>query len=71
MFSIFQRKKSLIEGGIFDGLCDYHSHILPCVDDGVQSEQEVQTVLLLSQNEVLVSVSLKAAPVLEFVFWEK
>lgn len=30
-------KKSILKTGIFEGMVDIHSHILPCVDDGVRS----------------------------------
>lgn len=34
MFGLFQRKHSLVESGILQGMTDIHSHLLPGVDDG-------------------------------------
>lgn len=34
MFGLFQKKHSLIDSGILQGMTDLHSHILPGVDDG-------------------------------------
>lgn len=45
MFSIFNTKKKLINTGIFSGATDWHSHILPGVDDGVQQMEESLAVL--------------------------
>lgn len=42
---LFQRKKSLIDSGIFNGFTDWHSHILPGVDDGVQEMEESLKIL--------------------------
>ena len=36
----WNRKQSLYESGLFQGLQDYHSHILPGVDDGIQRMEE-------------------------------
>ena len=33
----FSRKRTLSEAGIFAGMTDWHSHILPGVDDGLAS----------------------------------
>ena len=42
---IFSKKISLRESGIFDGYTDWHSHILPGVDDGIKTTEEALKVL--------------------------
>ncbi len=42
---MFTFKKSIINSGIFNGMCDVHTHILPSVDDGVHSMDETLQVL--------------------------
>ena len=34
MFGLFQKKHSLVDSGILQGMTDIHSHVLPGVDDG-------------------------------------
>lgn len=41
----FTRKKSLLEAGVLRGWTDWHSHILPGVDDGVRTLEESLEVL--------------------------
>ena len=41
----FSKKKSLLDTGIFQGFIDWHSHILPGVDDGIQSMEDAIAVL--------------------------
>lgn len=41
----FGRQKTLAAAGVFDGLNDYHSHLLPGVDDGVQTLDESLRIL--------------------------
>lgn len=41
----FNKKKSLLESGIFDGFIDWHSHILPGVDDGIKTMDDALEVL--------------------------
>lgn len=41
----FRKRISLQESGIFQGLSDWHSHILPGVDDGVQTMEEALQIL--------------------------
>lgn len=41
----FQRKQTLAESGILRGMTDYHSHLLPGVDDGVQTAEESLEIL--------------------------
>ncbi|MBP1539282.1 MAG: capsular biosynthesis protein [Prevotella sp.] len=38
-------KKSLVRSGVFDGFTDYHSHILPGVDDGIKTMTDSLAVL--------------------------
>ena len=41
----FRKRRSLIEAGFFRGFTDWHSHILPGVDDGVRTMQEALAIL--------------------------
>lgn len=41
----FQQKHTLAESGILRGMTDYHSHLLPGVDDGVQTVEESLEIL--------------------------
>lgn len=41
----FKSVKSLKESGIFDGFTDWHSHILPGVDDGVKTMDDALSIL--------------------------
>lgn len=43
--SLFVRRNKLINSGFFDGFTDWHSHILPDVDDGVRTCSEAQKIL--------------------------
>ena len=45
MFSFFNTKKKLINTGIFKSATDWHSHILPDVDDGIQTLEDSLDVL--------------------------
>ncbi len=47
MLGIFNNRKriNILESGIFEGLEDSHSHILPGVDDGVQTLEEALDAL--------------------------
>lgn len=45
MFAFFSNKKTLVEQGVFSGLVDSHSHILPGVDDGVKTIKEALCIL--------------------------
>lgn len=45
MFSLFPRKVHLPESGIFNGMTDCHSHLLPGVDDGVSRMEESLEIL--------------------------
>lgn len=46
----FQRKQTLAESGILQGMTDYHSHLLPGVDDGVQTAEESFEILRLYEQ---------------------
>ncbi len=46
---LYQRKKTIADSGILHGFTDYHSHLLPGVDDGVQTLAD--TLEILSQYE--------------------
>jgi len=41
----FRKKHSLADSGIFHGFTDWHSHLLPGVDDGVQTMEEALDIL--------------------------
>ena len=41
----FRKKQTLGESGFFRGFTDWHSHILPGVDDGVQTMEEALQIL--------------------------
>lgn len=41
----FKKKISLKDSGIFNGFTDWHSHILPGVDDGIKTMEEAIEVL--------------------------
>jgi len=46
----FRKKHSLADSGIFQGFTDWHSHILPGVDDGVQTMDEALDILALYEK---------------------
>ena len=46
----FNKKVSLKESGVFEGLTDWHSHILPGVDDGIKTFDESLAVLQEYEN---------------------
>ncbi len=46
----FQRRILLKDSSIFDGLTDWHSHILPGVDDGVRTMKESLEILRLYES---------------------
>lgn len=43
--SIFSRKYNLAQSGLLKGFTDWHSHLLPGVDDGVQQAKETIEIL--------------------------
>ena len=45
MFNFLKRKVSLADSGILKGMPDYHSHLLPGVDDGVKTMAETLEIL--------------------------
>lgn len=46
----FEKKLTLVESGVFQGMTDYHSHLLPGVDDGVQTTEESLEILRLYEE---------------------
>lgn len=50
MFNWFGNNKALEDSGIFAGFIDFHSHILPGVDDGVTGIAEALAVLDLYES---------------------
>lgn len=46
----FSKRISLVDSGIFKGFTDWHSHILPGVDDGVQTMEEALAILCLYET---------------------
>ena len=46
----FRKRIPLKDSGIFDGFTDWHSHILPGVDDGVQTMEESLEILRLYEE---------------------
>lgn len=46
----FQQKQTLAGSGILRGMTDYHSHLLPGVDDGVQTVEESLEILQLYEQ---------------------
>jgi len=46
----FRKKHSLADSGIFQGFTDWHSHILPGVDDGVRTMDEALEILTLYEK---------------------
>lgn len=47
---LFNRDISLKESGLFQGFTDWHCHLLPGVDDGVQSIEETMQILSLYES---------------------
>lgn len=45
MFNLFRKKVTIADSGIFRGMTDYHSHLLPGVDDGVKTLSESLEIL--------------------------
>lgn len=45
LFDLFTSKKKLIDAGILQGSTDWHSHILPGVDDGIPKMEDALAVL--------------------------
>lgn len=58
MFCLLNKKTSLRRSGIFNGFQDAHSHILPGVDDGVQSMKESLEILKLYEELGITTVTL-------------
>ena len=47
----FSKSVQLIESGIFQGMTDCHSHLLPGVDDGVEKLETTLAILQLMEEE--------------------
>jgi len=45
MFSLFRKKKNIAQTPLLEGMTDIHSHLLPGVDDGVQTTEEALRAL--------------------------
>lgn len=45
IFPFLEKKHSLIDKQVFDGATDWHSHILPGVDDGIRTMEDSLSVL--------------------------
>ena len=52
----FRKRISLKDSGIFKNFTDCHSHILPGVDDGVQTMEEALEILRLYEELGIKSV---------------
>ena len=46
----FKKRTSLADSGIFRGFTDWHCHLLPGVDDGVQTMEETLRILSLYED---------------------
>lgn len=46
----FCKRESLVASGIFQGFTDWHCHLLPGVDDGVQTMEESLQILILYEK---------------------
>ncbi len=53
---LFSSTQTLAESGILQGKTDYHSHILPGVDDGITTKEEAIEVLKQYENLGIVKV---------------
>ena len=47
---LISKKVTVRESGLLEGFCDYHSHLLPGVDDGVEEMDETLQILRLWQS---------------------
>ena len=56
MFNFFRRKVSMADSGILRGMTDYHSHLLPDVDDGVETLEETLEILRDMEDQGITEV---------------
>lgn len=56
MFNFFKRKVSIADSGILRGMTDYHSHLLPGVDDGVKTLSETLEILAEMEKQGIAEV---------------
>lgn len=56
MFNFFKRKISIADSGILRGMTDYHSHLLPGVDDGVKTLSETLDILKEMETQGIAEV---------------
>lgn len=56
MLNFFKRKKTIAESGILKGMTDYHSHLLPGVDDGVKTMPETLDILAKMEQQGIAEV---------------
>lgn len=54
----FQNKKTLLRSGFLNHFTDYHTHILPGVDDGIKTMEESLELLHLFEEEGVQSIVL-------------
>lgn len=54
----FQNKKTLLKSGFLNHFTDYHTHILPGVDDGIKTMEESLELLRLFEEEGVKSIVL-------------
>ena len=50
----FSKKRTIAQSGILAGCTDHHSHILPVVDDGVESMDEALRILAETPGSICV-----------------
>ena len=50
MLGLFTKKRSIAETGLLRGMTDWHCHLLPGVDDGVQTMDEALQLLALYEQ---------------------
>jgi tyrosine-protein phosphatase YwqE len=56
MFSLFRTRQTYPSSGLLQGLTDWHSHLLPGVDDGVATLDETLRILALYEAQSIADV---------------